>query len=99
MAIDALAAQWLRRGSNDIETKAIPAIPHLCVNSREGREVDAVEAQSIPSRGGPPSTQECEIRGGRGTVIAAADAVVTTLSFGWPRQPLTSSQIAAGASD
>jgi hypothetical protein len=55
--------------------------------------------KAFPRDGAPPSTQECEIRGGRGTVIAAADAVVTTLSFGWPCQPLTSSQIAARASD
>jgi hypothetical protein len=57
------------------------------------------QLKALPRDGGPPNTQGCEIRGCRGRVIAAADAVVTTLSFGWPRQPLTSSQIAARASD
>ena len=99
MAIDALAAHWLRRGPNDIDTKAIPAINGLCVNSREGREVDAAKAERSPRKGEPTKTQGCEYRGDRGSVTAAADGVVTTLSFGWPRQPLTSSQIAARASD
>jgi len=47
--------------------------------------------------GSPPNTQGCEYRADRGTAIAAADAGVMTLSFGWPRHPLTSSQIAAQA--
>jgi hypothetical protein len=47
----------------------------------------------------PPNPQGWEYRGDCGTVTAAADAVVMTLSFGWPRQPHPSSQIAARASD
>jgi hypothetical protein len=54
MAIDALAAHRLRRGSSDIETERIPAIP---VNSRQGRVLHAVEAESIPSKRGAHQTR------------------------------------------
>lgn len=99
MAIDALAAHWLRRSSNDIENKAIPAILDLCVNPDKVVKSMRWKLKASLETGGPPNTQRCEYRADRGTVTAAADAVVTTLSFGWPRQPLTSSQIDARASD